>query len=198
MWDFLDAIQTGVLKVANTDYVEEIPGLKGTQDYVGINYYGRYYVKSALFDPGNPQFLFSDKNDPAEVTSDLGWAIYPHGFYLVLTKAYEKYGLPIYVLENGIADHEMNDAKRQQFLVSHLREVWNAINHGGADIRGYMHWSFIDNFEWAEGFTAQFGLVKVDYDNNFQRIPKPSADIYTQIIQSNAISAELMQRHAER
>jgi len=86
----------------------------------------------------------------------------------------------------------------QQFLVSHLREVWNAINHGGADIRGYMHWSFNDNFEWAEGFTARFGLVKVDYDNNFQRIPKPSADIYTQIIQSNAISDELMQRHAEK
>lgn len=198
LWDFLDAIQTGVLKVAYTDYVEEIPGLKGTQDYVGINYYGRYYVKSDLFDPGNPQFLFSDKNDPAEVTSDLGWAIYPHGFYLVLTKAYEKYGLPIYVLENGIADHAMNDTKRQQFLVSHLREVWNAINHGGADIRGYMHWSFIDNFEWAEGFTAQFGLVKVDYDNNFQRIPKPSADVYTQIIQSNAISDELMRRYAEK
>ena len=61
-----------------------------------------------------------------------------------------------------------------------------------------MHWSFNDNFEWAEGFTARFGLVKVDYDNNFQRIPKPSADIYTQIIQSNAISDELMQRYAKK
>ena len=57
-----------------------------------------------------------------------------------------------------MADSEMDDIRRQKFIVTHLREIWNAINYGGVDIRGYMHWSFIDNFEWAEGFTARFGF----------------------------------------
>lgn len=198
IWDFMDAIESGTLKISNTDYAATIPGLKGTQDYVGINYYGRFYVESSLLDPANPQIRFNDPDDENEIKSDLDWAIYPHGFYKVLVRAHEKYQLPIYVLENGMADHQMNDRRRQQFMVTHLREIWNAINHAGADIRGYMHWSFIDNFEWAEGFTARFGMVKTDYDDDFKRIPRPSAQVYRQILENNAISAELWEKYAHK
>ena len=187
IWDVLDAINTGVLKISNTDYEVTIPGLKGSQDYIGVNYYGRYYVESNIFDLANPQIHFNDPLDKTEMVNDLDWAIYPHGFYNILTDTHERYGLPIYILENGMADSEMDDIRRQKFIVTHLREIWNAINYGGVDIRGYMHWSFIDNFEWAEGFTARFGLVKVDYENNFERIPRKSADIYSTIIKNNSI-----------
>jgi beta-glucosidase len=194
IWDFLDAIDTGVLKITNTDYQAFIPGLMGSQDYIGINYYGRYYVESDIFDPTNPQIHFNDPADATEMLSDLHWAIYPHGFYTVLTETHRRYGLPIFVLENGMADGQMNDDRRQRFLVTHLREIWNAINYGGADIRGHMHWSFIDNFEWAEGFTARFGLVNIDYENNFKRTPRASAEIYTEIIKNQGISQELWRR----
>ncbi len=198
LWDFIDAIHTGVLRITNTDYEEVIPGLEGTQDYIGINYYGRFYVKSNIMNVAKPAIVFHDKSDPTEIKSDLDWAVYPHGFYNILTQTHRKYSLPIYVLENGMADSDMEDTRRQKFMVTHLREVWNAINHGGADIRSYMHWSFIDNFEWAEGFTAQFGIIKTDYENNFARIPKPSSKLYTQIIQNNGISQELWDKYSKK
>ena len=198
IWDVLDAIDTGVLKISNTDYEVSIPGLKGSQDYIGVNYYGRYYVESNIFNPTNPQIHFNDISNEAEMVNDLDWAIYPHGFYTILTDTHKRYGLPIYILENGLADSEMNDIRRQKFIVTHLREIWNAINYGGVDIRGYMHWSFIDNFEWAEGFTARFGLVKVDYENDFKRIPRESAKIYSDIIKNNRISSNLWKEFSKR
>jgi beta-glucosidase/6-phospho-beta-glucosidase/beta-galactosidase len=132
------------------------------------------------------------------MVNDLDWAIYPHGFYNILIATHERYGLPIYILENGMADSEIDDTRRQKFIVTHLREIWNAINHGGVDIRGYMHWSFIDNFEWAEGFTARFGLVKVDYENNFERIPRKSADIYSTIIKNNSIPKNMWDQFSKK
>ena len=198
IWDILDAIETGVLKISNTDYEVAIPNLKGSQDYIGVNYYGRYYVESNILDIANPIIHFNDPADKTEVVNDLDWAIYPHGFYNILVDTHERYGLPMYILENGMADSNIDDVRRQKFIVTHLREIWNAINYGNADIRGYMHWSFIDNFEWAEGFTARFGLVKVDYENNFERIPRKSADIYSSIIKENGISKELWNQFSKK
>jgi beta-glucosidase len=198
IWDFLDAIQSGVLKMVNTSLEVELPQLKGTQDYVGVNYYGRFYVESKLFDLANPKIHFYDPRLPDEVRSDLDWAIYPHGFFQVLAATHERYGKPIYVLENGLADEQDDDKRRQQFLVTHIREIWNAINHAGADVRGYMHWSFIDNFEWAEGFSARFGLIRTEYENEFKRAPRPSAYLYRDIINSNGISSEVWDNYYER
>ena len=197
IWDFLDAIQTGVMKLVNTDIEIEIPNLRGTQDYIGVNYYGRFYVESNIFDLTNPEIHFYDPKLPDEMRSDLNWAIYPHGFFKVLVASHERYGKPMYVLENGLADGEDNDKRRQQFLVTHIREIWNAINHAGADIRGYMHWSFIDNFEWAEGFTARFGLIETEYENDFKRVPRPSATLYRDIIKAKGISSEIWNDHSQ-
>jgi beta-glucosidase len=61
-----------------------------------------------------------------------------------------------------------------------------------------MHWSFIDNFEWAEGFTARFGLVKVDYENNFERIPRKSADVYSTIIKNNSIPKNMWDQFSKK
>lgn len=189
-WDFLDAIQTGRMKLANTDVDLPIADLKGTEDYVGINYYSRTYIKADLFHPDAPQILLHDPDARDEPFNDLGWASYPHGFYLILTKAAQRYGKPIYVLENGTADRADNDAARQKFLREHVREAWLARERGGADVRSYIHWSLFDNFEWADGFDARFGLVAVDYENGFKRTPRPSAKLFADIARANAVPAD--------
>jgi beta-glucosidase len=91
------------------------------------------------------------------------------------------YGLPIYVTENGIADRE--DRLRPGFLLSHLKEVARALADG-IDIRGYYHWSLLDNFEWGKGFGPRFGLYHVDYET-FARKPTKSAEVYRNIIEAH-------------
>lgn len=191
IWDFADAVASGILQVTSTPYRAEIPGLRGSQDYLGINYYGRYYVKTDLMAPTQFKVMMSDPAAAAtDKPNDLGWASYPYGFRLILQRAGHRYRIPIYVLENGTADKQDDDRDRQRLLVEHVKEMALARQHG-ADVRGYFHWSLLDNFEWAEGFDARFGLIKVDYQNNFRRTPRPSAALYTRIITDNGISAAL-------
>jgi beta-glucosidase len=183
MWDFTDAIQTGILKVTNTDIKTQIVNLKGTQDFVGINYYGRFYIKSNIFSPTKFQIKEHDEASPNEIKNELGWADYPIGIKNITLTAHEKYRLPIYILESGTAEANPRDYLRQNLIITHLAEVANAIR-AGADIRGYFHWSLTDNFEWAEGFDARFGLVEVDYRNNFNRKKRLSFELYKNIIRS--------------
>jgi beta-glucosidase len=194
IWDVLDAIETGTYTMTDTAYSATIDGLAGTQDYVGINYYGRFYVQMDIDAmAAGPVTHTHDPNDPEELTSDLGWALYPIGFSTVLNEAWQRYGKPIQILENGIADAGANDTLRQTFLVSHLREVWYAMNVLGIDIDGYFHWSHLDNFEWAEGFGPRFGLFAVDYENDFNRTARPSAAVYADIIRSGISEATWQQ-----
>ena len=195
IWDVFDAIEAGTYSMTDTDFSAEIEGLAGTQDYVGINYYGRFYVQMDIDAmAAGPVTHTHDPTDPNELTSDLGWALYPIGFSSILKEAWTRYGKPIQILENGIADAAQPDTLRQTFLVSHLREVWYAINVLGVDIDGYFHWSHLDNFEWAEGFGPRFGLFAVDYNNNFARAPRDSAGVYAEIIR-HGISEELWDAH---
>jgi beta-glucosidase len=85
-----------------------------------------------------------------------------------------RYKLPIYVTENGIADHEGN--RRGAFIESHLEAVDAAIREG-IPVRGYFYWSLIDNFEWAEGYKPRFGLYRVDYSTE-KRTPAPGSEIF--------------------
>ena len=87
--------------------------------------------------------------------TDFGWEIYPQGLYDVLRRV-GGYGKPVVITENGIADAD--DDQRPAYLVAHLRQIQRAISDG-VDVRGYMHWSLLDNFEWAEGYTQKFGLA---------------------------------------
>ncbi|MCB1177503.1 MAG: glycoside hydrolase family 1 protein, partial [Leptospiraceae bacterium] len=197
IWDFIDAIKTGTLKVSGTDFSRDIEGLKDSLDYLGINYYGRYYVKSNIFDPKNYEVLFADPDTKKELINDLGWEAYPLGFSYILNKSYEKYKLPIYILESGTADAQDNDTIRQGNLVTHIAEIWKVNNEKTSDVRGYIHWSLIDNFEWAEGFEARFGLVKVDYKNHYKRIPRPSAELFTKIIDMNGFTKEILDTYSK-
>jgi beta-glucosidase len=94
-----------------------------------------------------------------------------------LREVHERYGRPIYVTENGLADRA--GARRGAFLKDHLAAVAAAVREG-IDVRGYFHWSLLDNFEWAEGFEPRFGLYRVDYAT-FERTPAPGADVFAEL-----------------
>jgi len=111
--------------------------------------------------------------------TDLGWEIYPEGIYSVLMEI-KKYNLPIYITENGLAD--ASDSKREKFIQDHLDWILKAMDEG-ANIRGYFHWSLLDNFEFPEvrGFWPRFGLIAVDF-KTFERKPRKSFYSYKKII----------------
>ena len=108
-------------------------------------------------------------DSPEGEVSDMGWLIYPHGIFSVLMD-FSDFNLPIYITENGIA--AVDDKKREKFLKSHLTEVYHAIQNN-VDVRGYFHWSLLDNFEWDKSFDPKFGLVEVNF-KTLERKPKPS------------------------
>jgi beta-glucosidase len=96
------------------------------------------------------------------------------------------------VTENGLPDAD--DDQRPCFLLRHLAQIQRAATHG-VDVRGYYHWSFTDNFEWAEGWALRFGLVALD-ERTQARSPRPSARLYSEIAQTNAITRSMVQQFA--
>lgn len=194
IWDVLDAIESGTYAMTDTDFEQDIPALAGTQDYIGINYYGRFFVEVNLGDIGRPIIHPNDPSDPEETRSDLGWAIHPKGFGDILIEAHQRYKKPIQILENGLADAAPDDHLRQTFLVTHLRELWRVMNEHGVPIDGWFYWSHLDNFEWAEGFGPRFGLFAVDYDRDFTRTPRPSAKLYQRIIEEG-VTADMWAKY---
>ena len=145
---------------------------KGKHDFLGLNYY--FTVKKRI-----QVWPFKFKTLPwSGPKTDMDWPICPEGLEHILLEM-KQYGLPIYITENGIADSR--DRLRPDYIRDHLRAVERA-QAAGADVRGYFHWSLLDNFEWAEGFRPRFGLVEVDYET-LERKPRASAFVYKAIIE---------------
>lgn len=155
-------------------------------DFIGINYYFHDVVGIRNF------FLKKDslENKRGEV-SDWGWEIYPEGIYKVV-KEIAKFKKPIYITENGIAD--ATDTKRESFIVRHLYWLHKAIDEG-IDVRGYIYWTLLDNFEWAEGYIRKFGLIEVDRSHNLDRKIRPSAYTYAKICKEGGITRDLQEKY---
>jgi beta-glucosidase len=158
------------------DLQEDVPDLKGSIDVLGLNYYSRDIVRADLGSASLSTLTYR----PGRPTSDQGWDIYPDGLYILL-KRYGAYGWPIVITENGLSDHE--GTKRSLFLEQHLAALERAVGEG-VDVRGYFHWSLLDNFEWADGFTPRFGLYQVDYANGRTRRPSPAVATFKRISQN--------------
>ncbi len=141
-------------------------GIRNHQDFIGLNYY--FHKK------------FGDKKKYEK--TDMGWDIYPDGLFRVLLEL-KQYKKPVIVVENGIAD--AGDSKRINFIKSHIEAVHKAILHG-VDVRGYLHWSLLDNYEWAFGFEKRFGLVEINYET-LERTVRPSAFEYKKICDTNSL-----------
>ena len=168
--------------------------LKNRLDWLGVNYYTRSVFKGEksaishfrhgdLTVPdavGHYGFLcrsngFSADGNP---TSDFGWEIYPEGLLIAL-KAMQRYDLPLYVMENGVADKD--DTIRPKFIVDHIETLDYALNREKINVKGYFHWSLTDNYEWARGFKMKFGLCEIELHTK-KRKQKKSAKVYADLI----------------
>ncbi|HKQ56924.1 MAG TPA: glycoside hydrolase family 1 protein [Candidatus Eisenbacteria bacterium] len=157
-----------------------VPELKQSLDYLGINHYTRWKVRALSAEP--------HVATPGVPVTDLGWEIHPPGFEEALVRAGAS-GVPVLVTENGFADAA--DAFRPRALVEYLLRMGRAIERG-VPVIGYLHWSLIDNFEWADGFKARFGLYHVDYqDPGRRRTARKSAGIFSRIARASAITGEI-------
>lgn len=158
----------------------EVPDLQGSFDYLGLNYYTRDHVRADLGSASLSQQYVPRGRE----TNDLGWDVYPEGLYTML-KRFNAYNFPIYITENGVADATGND--RPEYLLRHLRAMEIA-RAEGVDVRGYFHWSLIDNFEWAEGYHARFGLYSIDFDSaRLIRRATPAVSTFQQVARNAGI-----------
>jgi beta-glucosidase len=187
-WDWLRGAETGHLiftlsvpgkpdQVYQRDLpVTDLPPNPGpVYDWLGVNYYQRYLI---AYNPNSP-IPFQWITPPGPVT-DNGWSIYPEGLERILRDVSKRFSYPMIVTENGLADE--NDSKRPQFIRDHLQSldkgVFGSASGPALDVRGYYHWSLMDNFEWLSGYRYKFGLFEIDFKNNLKRNPRPSAWVY--------------------
>lgn len=176
--------------VASLIKPEDLKQIRQPIDFIGVNYYNPAYQRA------DPNGLFGTNWGavPARLKrTALGWPVDPDGLVEVLADLRDHYGNPaVYVTENGAcyadkpdADGRVDDAERIAFLQDHIAACRRAIGEG-ANLRGYFAWTLLDNFEWAEGYTAPFGLVRVDRAT-LKRTPKASYDWYARVARTGAL-----------
>lgn len=171
--DFSPHIQDGDLDIIAT----------GPIDFIGINFYNEKAVSWSETNQFNYDFAPS-----WEENTDMGWPITPSGLLRMLHVFHQEYpGIPIYITENGCAsadfisrDGTVKDIERIAYLREHFIMCHKALEEG-IPLAGYFAWSFLDNFEWAYGYSKRFGIVYVDYATQ-KRIPKNSAYFFRDVI----------------
>jgi len=180
---WLSALRDGWLRPPLAMPPRHVARFAKSSDFLGVNYYGRYRVR---FDPRSGATLFGRaETDRSIRTAHNDWGdVAPDGLTRQLRRVHHALGVPLVVTENGVMDAE--DSLRRSYLVSHVRAVHEAIAKG-ADVRGYFVWSLLDNFEWAEGFEARFGLFALDPLTQI-RTKRPSADLYAEICRHNGVT----------
>lgn len=196
-WTTLQAGETGTFTFPFNLLLAPIKHVAGTRDFHGINYYTRDMVR---FDVSRPAEMFGrrfalpgvPRNDPG--LADNFGEIYPPGLYRVLKSVYRKTrgNKPLYVTENGFSD--TLDDRRPRAILEHLAMVHRAIREG-IPVRGYFHWTLVDNFEWLEGWYVRFGLIELDQYTQ-KRTPRISASMFGEICRANAITEAIVARYA--
>ena len=164
--------------------------LRRTLDWVGLNYYTREVV---AFDRTRAEEGFGRRfhAEDAELLDGGYGELYPEGMLRCL-KHLARLDVPIYVTENGIPDAD--DDQRPRYLLTHLHQMWHAIQRC-YPVMGYYHWTLVDNFEWAEGWTLRFGLIELDPQTQ-ERTPRRSAELYGNLIRANAITPRIIDSYA--
>lgn len=179
----LRAIAEGVLQMG--DKLEEVPSLKGSTDFYGINYY-----MQMICDSTKPMTPATAREN--ELISQMGWGTHPQGLFASLFRL-KKYGKPIYITENGIATND--EQWRINYLALHFKAMHNAIKEG-ADVRGYFHWTSVDNFEWAQGWTPKFGIIAFD-PTTFKRTVKKGGFFFEEVAGSNSLTQTILDKYLQ-
>ena len=172
-----------VIKAGDLEKIKQV-------DLLGVNYYSRSVLKhEAKFPLVSAAQTFPEGNEYSGM-----WEIYPKGIYEILTRIWKDYqpSCELMVTENGVPvpdghdfDGRVRDERRIRYLQSHIAQVHRAIKDG-VPVKGYFHWSLMDNFEWALGYGPRFGIVYVDY-KTLKRTVKDSGRWFTKVIQDNAV-----------
>ena len=162
-------------------------------DFLGINNYScsRIGIKNKEDLNNIPKLLLPKRPKRGTEVTEMGWEVYPAGFYDLLKRVDKDYNHPlIYITENGMAAKDNNivknivqDDDRVSYLKRYLEAAHRAIVDG-VNLRGYFVWSLLDNFEWIEGYSKRFGIIRVDYEIQ-KRIWKKSALWYKNVIKEN-------------
>lgn len=162
---------------------EELEIIAQPLDFFAFNFYN-----SNGFGDLSP--VVNDRTYPGFPRTAMDWVITPDGIYWAARFLYERYGLPLMITENGMAntdfvmlDGEVHDPQRIDYIHRHLLSLKRALDEG-IPVIGYQYWSLMDNFEWALGYSRRFGLIYVDYPTG-KRIPKDSARYYAEVIKNN-------------
>jgi len=187
-YSFMDALVDGRFRLLSKK--ETIAEAANTFDFFGLNYYTRTLVNFKLNAYKN---LFYKLSFPpgAEISETNHMANVPAGFFEALQWA-NSYHKPIIVTENGVEDK--SDRLRPSYLFEHVHQLWRAVNFNWP-VKGYFHWSLVDNFEWERGWTQRFGLWGLDVDTQ-ARIRRKSVDAYAAICNENGITTEMVQTYA--
>jgi beta-glucosidase len=190
---FPDAIASGRIGGPLGLLAGNVSEAKGTCDFIGLNLYGRDIIS---FDLRQPLTLFGRRDvSQGAILGDKGVTntygeMYPQGI-LRIAQRVAHWNKPIYITENGVADYD--DSRRPRLLVDALQAT-HAVLTQGINIRGYYHWSLVDNFEWIQGWTLRFGLYALDISTQ-ARTQRRSAELYKAIIKANAITEEILAEH---
>ncbi len=185
---FINALQNGKLSYA---FKKEKISTKGNCfDFVGLNYYSGDEV---TFKPFKIKELFHETNYPktAEISENGFIANVPDGFDQAIHWALH-FNRPVIVTENGIEDSK--DQLRPQYIIEHIHRLWRAANLN-YQIKGYFHWTLVDNFEWERGWSQRFGLWRLNNQDQ-TRIKTKSVELYSQICKSNSLSSEMIMQFA--
>lgn len=170
---FLDALCTGKLRINMPGLAStrvDIPLARQSLDFIGVNYYTRAHLR---FIPKKPFVQFGYRDVHKRGLTHIGWEDYPEGFGQMLLEV-KRYGLPVWITENGIDDRRGD--RRPHYLYSHWKQLLEA-RAKGVDVRGYLYWSLLDNFEWLEGWGPRFGLYQVDFET-LERKPTAACDYF--------------------
>jgi beta-glucosidase len=155
-----------------------------TLDFIGLNYYTRHFVQNAGFKVPEifGEICTLKHHRDVGKRNFLDWEIYPDGLYQ-LAKAYARHRLPTLISENGICTHR--DEERAQFIKDHLDQAAKCLEEK-IPIIGYLYWSLLDNYEWADGYRPRFGLVEVDYKTQTRTV-RPSALQFAEICRTGLL-----------
>jgi beta-glucosidase len=181
---FHEALVSGRLRVNMPGVAStrvEVPGARGSCDFIGVNYYTRAHLR---FVPRQPFIDFRFRDVHGRGLTDIGWEQWPEGFGHVLREL-KRYGLPVWVTENGMDDRE--GQRRPAYIHAHLQQVLEA-RAQGVDVRGYLYWSLLDNFEWLEGWGPRFGLYHVDFET-LERRPTPACAWFREVATTRRLVA---------
>ncbi|MGC1356271.1 MAG: GH1 family beta-glucosidase [Xanthobacteraceae bacterium] len=180
----IDELMTPYLKS------DDLKHINRPVDWFGLNHYSPNYVVASDSTPLGLWFGDAPANVPR---STMGWPVEPAAFGEILTRMHKRYGLPIYVTENGTAyadkptaDGKVHDEPRISYLKAYTAAMYEAIA-AGVDVRGYFVWALLDNFEWSSGYSERFGLVYVDYPTQ-RRLPKDSFRWFADQAKASSIS----------